>query len=78
MPLRQAIYDRLGPAVVAKASVPGVTVRELSQRLGIAESLIYNWRSTQRKAASIASPRRRHAFDRRQCGCSILRYMNCA
>ena len=42
-------------AVVAEASVTGVTVREVSQRLGIAESLIYNWRSAQRKAASIAS-----------------------
>jgi transposase len=42
-------------AVVAKASVPGVMVREVSRRLGIAESLIYNWRSAQRKAASIAS-----------------------
>ncbi|WP_241212750.1 transposase [Sphingomonas sp. ABOLG] len=42
-------------AVVAEASGPGMTVRELSQRLGIAESLIYNWRSAQRKAASIAS-----------------------
>lgn len=41
-------------AVVAEASVPGVTVREVSRRLGIAESLIYNWRSAQRKAASIA------------------------
>ncbi|MFW2854546.1 IS66-like element accessory protein TnpA [Sphingomonas sp. TX0543] len=42
-------------AVVAEASVPGVTVREVSRRLGIAESLIYNWRSAQRNAASIAS-----------------------
>ncbi len=42
-------------AVVAEASVSGVTVREVSRRLGIAESLIYNWRSAQRKAASIAS-----------------------
>jgi transposase-like protein len=42
-------------AVLAEASAPGVTVREVSQRLGIAESLIYNWRSAQRKAASIAS-----------------------
>lgn len=41
-------------AVVAEASLPGVTVREVSQRLGIAESLIYNWRSAQRKAVSIA------------------------
>lgn len=42
-------------AVVAEASVPGVTVREVSRRLGIAESLIYNWRSAQRKAEGIAS-----------------------
>jgi transposase len=42
-------------AVVAEASVSGVTVREVSRRLGIAESLIYNWRSAQRKAACIAS-----------------------
>lgn len=42
-------------AVVAEASVPGVTVREVARRLGIAESLIYNWRSAQRKAASMAS-----------------------
>ena len=42
-------------AVIAEASVPGVTVREVSRRLGIAESLIYNWRSAQRKAVSIAS-----------------------
>jgi transposase-like protein len=42
-------------AVVAEASLPGVTVREVARRLGIAESLIYNWRSAQRKAASIAS-----------------------
>jgi len=42
-------------AVVAEASAPGVTVREVAQRLGIAESLIYNWRSAQRKAVSIAS-----------------------
>lgn len=42
-------------AVVAEASVPGVTVREVSRRLGIAESLIYNWRSARPKAESIAS-----------------------
>jgi transposase-like protein len=42
-------------AVLAEASVTGVTVRQVSLRLGIAESLIYNWRSAQRKAASIAS-----------------------
>ena len=42
-------------AVVAEASSPGMTVREVSRRLGIAESLIYNWRSAHRKAESIAS-----------------------
>jgi transposase len=42
-------------AVIAEASGPGVTVREVSRRLGIAESLIYNWCSAQRKAVSIAS-----------------------
>lgn len=40
-------------AVIAEASAPGVTVREVSRRLGIAESLIYNWRSAQRKAQAI-------------------------
>jgi len=40
-------------AVIAEASAPGVTVREVSRRLGIAESLIYNWRSAQRKAQTI-------------------------
>jgi transposase len=42
-------------AVVAEASAPGVTVREVSHRLGIAESVTYNWRSAQRKAESIGS-----------------------
>lgn len=41
--------------MVAEASAPGVRVREVSRRLGIAESLIYNWRSAQRKAEGIAS-----------------------
>ena len=53
---RRRTYGEAEKAVVvAEASVPGVTVREVSQRLGIAESLIYNWRSAQRKAVSIAS-----------------------
>ncbi|MGW8137771.1 IS66-like element accessory protein TnpA (plasmid) [Sphingomonas zeae] len=53
---RRRTYSEAEKAgVVAEASVPGVTVREVSRRLGIAESLIYNWRSAQRKAASIAS-----------------------
>lgn len=41
-------------AVIAETAVPGVSVREVSRRLGIAESLIYNWRSAQRKAQAIA------------------------
>ena len=53
---RQRTYSEAEKAtVVAEASAPGVTVREVSRRLGIAESLIYNWRSAERKAASIAS-----------------------
>jgi transposase-like protein len=53
---RRRTYSEAEKAtVVAEASVPGVTVREVSLRLGIAESLIYNWRSAQRKAASSAS-----------------------
>ncbi|MEG3166278.1 transposase [Sphingomonas sp. PB2P19] len=53
---RRRIYSEAEKAaVVAEASVSGVTVREVSRRLGIAESLIYNWRSAQRKAESIAS-----------------------
>lgn len=52
---RRTYSDAEKAAVVAEASVPGVTVREISRRLGIAESLIYNWRSAQRKAESIAS-----------------------
>lgn len=53
---RRRIYsDAEKAAVVAEASAPGVTVREVSRRLGIAESLIYNWRSAQRKASNVAS-----------------------
>lgn len=53
---RRRMYSEAEKAtVLAEASLPGVTVREVSRRLGIAESLIYNWRSAQRKAASIAS-----------------------
>ena len=52
---RRTYSDAEKAAVVAKASMPGVTVRELSRQLGIAESLIYNWRSAQRKAEGIAS-----------------------
>jgi len=53
---RRRIYsDAEKAAVVAEASAPGVTVREISRRLGIAESLIYNWRSAQRKGSNVAS-----------------------
>ncbi len=52
---RRSYSEAEKAAVVAEASMPGVTVREVSQRLGIAESLIYNWRSAQRKVASLAS-----------------------
>nr|WP_255326011.1 transposase [Sphingobium sp. 15-1] len=53
---RRRIYsDAEKAAVVAEASAPGVTVREVSRRLGIAESLIYNWRSAQRKGSNVAS-----------------------
>jgi transposase len=52
---RRRTYSEAEKAVIADASAPGVTVREVSRRLGIAESLIYNWRSAQRKARSTAS-----------------------
>ncbi|UYY76801.1 transposase [Sphingomonas sp. R1] len=53
---RRRIYsDAEKAVVVAEASAPGVTVGEVSRPLGIAESLIYNWRSAQRKASNVAS-----------------------
>ena len=39
---RRAYSEAEKAAVVAEASLPDVTVREVSQRLGIAESLICN------------------------------------
>lgn len=42
-------------AVVAEVSARGVTVRSVARRLDIAESLIYNWPSAQRRAESISS-----------------------
>ena len=41
-------------AVIAETAVPGVSVRSVSKRRGISESLIYNWRSAQRRAESLA------------------------
>ena len=42
-------------AVLADADAPGSTVRGAAKRYGVAESLIYHWRSVRRKTASIAS-----------------------
>ena len=39
---RRTYSDAEKVAAVAEASAPAVTVREVSQRLGVAESLIYN------------------------------------
>ncbi|MBB5712701.1 transposase [Sphingomonas xinjiangensis] len=55
---RRRIYNDDGKAaVVAASSEPGVTVREVARRFGIADSLVYNWPSAHRKAASLAQPR---------------------
>ncbi len=42
-------------AILADADAPGSTVRGAAKRHGVAESLIYHWRTARRKAASIAS-----------------------
>lgn len=43
---RRRIYnDDDKAAVVAASYEPGVTVREVARRSGIAASLVYNWRS---------------------------------
>ncbi len=41
--------------ILADADAPGSTVRGAAKRHGVAESLIYHWRSARRKTASIAS-----------------------
>lgn len=41
--------------ILAEADAAGVSVRQVSERHEIAESLIYNWRSARRQAAAIAS-----------------------
>ena len=54
---RRRLYnDDEKAAVVAASFEPGVTVREVARRFGIAASLVYNWRSAHRKAASLAEP----------------------
>ena len=53
---RRRTYSEAEKApVVAEVLAPGVTVRSVARRLGIAESLVYNWRSAQRRAESISS-----------------------
>ncbi len=42
-------------AILADADAPGSTVRGAAKRHGVAESLIYHWRSARRTTASIAS-----------------------
>jgi len=42
-------------SILEEADQAGVTVREVAKRHGIAESLIYNWRSAQRQVAALAS-----------------------
>ncbi len=41
--------------ILADADAPGSTVRGAAKRHGVAESLIYHWRSARRRTASIAS-----------------------
>lgn len=41
--------------ILADADAPGSTVRGAAKRHGVAESLIYHWRTARRKTASIAS-----------------------
>ena len=42
-------------AILVDADAPGSTVRAVAKRHGVAESLIYHWRTARRKVASIAS-----------------------
>ena len=54
---RRRTYSEAEKAqVLAEAAAPGATVREVSRRLGIAESLIYNWRSAARRRSAAAQP----------------------
>ena len=53
---RRICNDDEKAAVVAASFERGVTVREVARRFGIADSLVYNWRSAHRKAASLVEP----------------------
>ncbi|MFD2577584.1 transposase [Novosphingobium colocasiae] len=52
---RRKFSDAEKAAILAEADADGVSVRQVAERHGIAESLIYNWRSARRQAAAIAS-----------------------
>lgn len=52
---RRKFSDAEKAAILAEADEDGVSVRQVAERHEIAESLIYNWRSTRRQAAAIAS-----------------------
>lgn len=52
---RRKFSDAEKAAILAEADEGGVSVRQVAERHEIAESLIYNWRSARRQAASIAS-----------------------
>ncbi|WP_395396550.1 transposase [Novosphingobium sp. BL-8A] len=52
---RRKFSDAEKAAILAEADADGVSVRQVAERHGIAESLIYNWRSARRQAAGIAS-----------------------
>ncbi|WP_156800053.1 transposase [Novosphingobium resinovorum] len=51
---RRKFSDVQKTAILAEPDADGVSVRQVAERHEIAESLIYNWRSTRRQAAAIA------------------------
>ena len=52
---RRKYNDAEKASILAEADRDGVSVRDVSQRHGISESLIYNWRLARREAERIAS-----------------------
>lgn len=52
---RRKFSDAEKAAILAELDADGVSVRQVAERHGIAESLIYNWRSARRQAAVMAS-----------------------
>lgn len=52
---RRKYNDAEKASILAEADRDGVSVRDVSQRHGISESLIYNWRSARREAERLAS-----------------------